>query len=297
MAGPIDLSQLPKPEVVEELDYEAILAERKASLLSRVESGRVQEVEATLERESEPLTMLLEENAYRELVWRKRVNEAARAVMLAYAEGTDLENLVANSNIERHVIREETDDEEAVYESDPDLRSRAQQAWEGLSVAGPRSAYEFHALSADGDVADATAITPAPAEVTITVLSRTGDGSASQTLLDAVESVLSGEDTRPVGDRITVQAAEIIDYEIDAVLEVEDGPEKDPIIEAATANVNEYKNTQRRLGRSIRRSALFRALHVEGVRNVVLNAPADDVVLDKTQAGNCTSMTITSGSA
>ena len=297
MAGPIDLSQLPAPAVIQELNYEDILAERKASLLSRVESGRVQEVEATLERESEPLTMLLEENAYRELVWRKRVNEAARAVMLAYAEGTDLENLVANSNIERQVIREETDDEEAVYESDPDLRSRAQQAWEGLSVAGPRSAYEFHALSADGDVADATAITPAPAEVTITVLSRTGDGSASQTLLDAVESVLSGEDTRPVGDRITVQAAEIIDYEIDAVLEVEDGPEKDPIIEAATANVNEYKNTQRRLGRSIRRSALFRALHVEGVRNVVLNAPADDVVLDKTQAGNCTSMTITSGSA
>jgi phage-related baseplate assembly protein len=30
---------------------------------------------------------LLQENAYREVIWRQRVNEAARAVMLAYAAG------------------------------------------------------------------------------------------------------------------------------------------------------------------------------------------------------------------
>ena len=46
------------------------------------------------------------------------------------------------------------------------------------SVAGPTGAYEFHALSADGDVKDAAATSPAPGEVVVTVLSRTGDGAA-----------------------------------------------------------------------------------------------------------------------
>ncbi|MCS0770132.1 contractile injection system protein, VgrG/Pvc8 family [Escherichia coli] len=57
-------------------------------------------------------------------------------------------------------------------ESDEALRLRVPAAFEGLSVAGPTAAYEFHARSADGRVADASATSPAPAEVVLTVLSR-----------------------------------------------------------------------------------------------------------------------------
>ncbi len=42
-------------------------------------------------------------------------------------------------------------------------------------------------------------------------------------------------------------------------------------------------------------SALYAALHVEGVQRVVINAPLADVVLDKTQAAWCTGSTITVG--
>ena len=34
MSSPIDLSRLPAPDVVEPLDYESILAERKAALIA-----------------------------------------------------------------------------------------------------------------------------------------------------------------------------------------------------------------------------------------------------------------------
>jgi phage-related baseplate assembly protein len=54
----------------------------------------------------------------------------------------------------------------------------AQQAFEGLSVAGPVGAYEYHGRSADGRVADVSVESPSPACVTITVLSREGDGTA-----------------------------------------------------------------------------------------------------------------------
>lgn len=299
MSGTIDLSQLPAPAVVESLDFDTILAERKAALLDLVSSEQRAAVEATLELESEPLTKLLQENAYREMHWRQRVNEAARAVMLAFARDEDLDNLVANFEVERPEI--DPGNPEAVppilptYESNDALRLRAQRAWEGLSVAGPRGAYEFHALSADGRVADAKAQSPAPCEALVTILAREGDGTAPQDLLDIVEAALSAEDIRPVGDRLTVQGADIIDYQIDAEIFVYPGPEQEPILAAAVTRLESYISEQRRLGRDIRRSAIHAVLHVEGVQRVELIAPAADIVLDRTQAGHCTSTSVTIG--
>ncbi|EKN5085172.1 baseplate assembly protein, partial [Yersinia enterocolitica] len=100
----IDLSLLPPPFVVEELDYETLLAERKATLISLYPEEQRAAVARTLSLESEPLVKLLQENAYREVILRQRVNDAARAVMVAYAVGSDLDQLGANNNVERLVI-------------------------------------------------------------------------------------------------------------------------------------------------------------------------------------------------
>lgn len=299
MSGTIDLSQLPSPAVVESLDYEAVFAERRAALLALVPASQHDEIEATLVLESEPLTKLLQENAYRELLWRQRVNEAARAVMLAYSQGADLDQLVANFEVQRLVIApgdpDATPPVQPTLESDADLRLRAQRAFEGLSVAGPRGAYVYHALSADGRVADATAISPNPAEALVTLLSTEGDGTADQALIDIVDAALSAEDVRPVGDRLTVQSASITPYSVDATLYVYPGPEQEPILAAAQAALNAYVSAQRRIGRDIRISALHAALHVEGVQRVELAAPLADVVLDDTQAAHCTGTTVVIG--
>ena len=100
----IDLSLLPAPSVVEPLDYEQIFAERKAYAVSLWPANQQAEVAATLELESEPLTKLLQENAYRETIWRQRVNEAALATMLASAKGADLDQVAANYNVQRLVV-------------------------------------------------------------------------------------------------------------------------------------------------------------------------------------------------
>ena len=78
----IDLSTVTAPQVVEALDFEAIFAQLKAELLARLPG-----VADVLELESEPITKLLQVMAYREVLLRQRVNEAARAVMVAYAVG------------------------------------------------------------------------------------------------------------------------------------------------------------------------------------------------------------------
>ncbi|WP_342754799.1 baseplate assembly protein [Pantoea sp. MBD-2R] len=295
----IDLSQLPAPDVVEVLDYETLLAERKATLISLYPAEQQDAIARTLALESEPVVKLLEENAYREVILRQRINEAAKAVMVAYALADDLDQLGANNGVTRLTLTaaDETTlpPTAAVMESDDDFRVRIAAAFEGLSVAGPSGAYEYHAKSADGRVADASAISPSPACVTITVLSREGNGVAAADLLAVVDKALNDEDVRPVADRVTVQSAAIVDYAVDAVLYLYPGPEAEPIRAAAEAKLTAFVSAQARLGRDIRKSALYAALHVEGVQRVELTEPAADVVLDKTQAAYCTGWAIMVG--
>lgn len=152
----IDLSQLPAPQIVDVLDFETLLAERKAEFVALHPKDEQEAVIRTLELESEPVTKLLQENAYRELLLRQRINEAAQAVMVAYAMGGDLDQIAANYNVKRLTVTPADNDAvppvAAVMESDEALRLRVPAAFEGLSVAGPTAAYEFHARSADGRV-------------------------------------------------------------------------------------------------------------------------------------------------
>ncbi|MNE56873.1 Baseplate J-like protein [compost metagenome] len=183
----------------------------------------------------------------------------------------------------------------AIMESDSDFRVRIQQAFEGLSVAGSSGSYEYHGRSADGRVADVSATSPSPANVLISVLSREGDGTASAELVAIVDKALNDEDVRPVADRVTVRSATIVNYNIDALLYLYPGPEAEPIRRAAEAKLKSYISAQHRLGRDIRLSAIYAALHAEGVQRVELKSPQADIVLDKTQASYCASYLLTVG--
>ncbi|MDN5515481.1 MAG: baseplate J/gp47 family protein [Pseudomonas sp.] len=294
---PIDLSRLPAPNVVEPLDYESILAERKAALVSAFPAEQQETIAARLALESDPLNKLLQENAYRELVWRQRVNEAALATLLAFAEGEDLEQVTARFNVERLVIipadNTAVPPVAAVMEGDDSLRERAQMAMEGLSVAGPRNAYIFHARSADGRVADAWADSPNPAEAVVTVQSALGTGVASAELLAIVTAYLSDEDRRPLADRLTVQSATVLAYQVEAVLHLSTvGPEAEPIRAAAEARLAALVTQRRRLGLEVNRSALDAALHIEGVKRVDLIDWAD-IVATREEAPYCTGYSVT----
>lgn len=293
----IDLSLLPPPNIIEPLDYESLLTAIQSRIIELTDEKDRPAVRTVLALNSEPLTKLTQAYAYRALLQRQSINDAARAVMLAYAGGADLDNLAANFNVYRLVIRAADPvtipPTPAVMESDSDFRKRTQQAFEGLSVAGPTAAYEFFARSADGKVADAKAFSPSPACVTVTVLSRDGDGTADQALLDKVTATLNDEDTRPVADRLTVQSASIVSYNVVATLHYYPGPEADPIRQAANARLQAYINAQHRIGRGVYLSAIDAALSVEGVEHVVIDEPKADLVLNKTQASWCAAPKIT----
>ncbi|MEY0304006.1 baseplate J/gp47 family protein [Providencia manganoxydans] len=295
----IDLSQLPPPDVVETLDYELLLQSYKTALIEATPENIREVVIQTLTLESEPLTKLMQVAAYRELFLRQRVNEAALSSMVAFANGADLDQLAANNNVKRLILSPGNENAipplPPVYESDSDFRVRIPGAFEGLSVAGPVGSYEHHARSADGRVADASVISPAPAYVTVTILSREGDGTAPADLVEKVTTALNDEDVRPVADRVTVQSAKIVNYEIDAVIYCYPSPEYEPITAAAEAQLKRYVTEQHRLGRDIVLSAIYAALHVQGVQRVEIKKPAGDIKLDKTQASYCTNINVSLG--
>jgi phage-related baseplate assembly protein len=302
----IDLSQLPKPQVVETLSFEAVLADLLADY-----TGRYPAFDAPVE--SEPVYKLLEVAAYRELILRQRVNDASHANMLAYAQGNDLDNLAANfpdagapmGRVTRLVI--DTGNPAALppvpltLESDEALRRRCILAPEAYSTAGSEGAYIFHALSTNGVVKDAAADSPLDGdgnptgEVFLTVLSRTGSGVPSGPLLAAVASKLTAKKVRPLTDKVTVLAASIINYTINATIYIYDGPDQSVVLAQAQANAAALVASLHRLGQVVALSAIYKALHVDGVERVVLTTPTGTVNCTNRQAPYCTAIAIVAG--
>lgn len=296
MSELVDLSKLAPPAVIEKLNYEQLLAARKEAFINLYPEAEREFWRARLNLESEPITKLLEENCYLQLLERDRINNAAKATMLAYATGTDLDVIAANFNVSRKIIQQEnnqvTPPIPAVYEDDTALRLRAQLAFEGLSVAGPRAAYVYHGLSAHSDVADISVVSPTPAHVVVTVLSRKGQGTAAEDVLTAVRNRLNDDNIRPIGDRVTVQSATIAPYQIRAKLHIYRSPEYEPIKQVAQTNLEKYTEERHRLGRDISLSGIYAALHIEGVQRVELIEPSADIALTNDKASYCTAINL-----
>lgn len=279
----VDLSRLPPPDIIETLDYEVIRGE----LLTQF-AVLFPGFDPTLE--SEPVVKLIELFAFREMILRQRYNDAARAVMPAYALGADLDAIAAIVGVERFILDPGNAQQgiAPTLESDDDLRRRMVLAPEGFSVAGPEGAYIFHALSADAAVLDASAISPVPGDVLVTILTRNGDGSADAQMIASVAARLTSDSVRPLTDNVTVQSAEIIPYQVEANLTFLAGPDRALVLAEAQRRLNDHIANIRRLGRDVTRAGLIAALHPEGVQNVELISPAADIVLTRQQAGYCT---------
>ena len=271
---PIDLSKLPAPDVIETLDFETLLTDYINDFVARNPNY------ATL-LESDPAIIFMQVVAYREMLLRARINEAAKANMLAYATKGDLDNLAAFFGVER--LEDETDER---------LRKRTQLALEGFSTAGPVGAYIFHSLSASNEVKSVSVKSPNPGEVLVTILSNTGDGTVAQELIDIVLAKLNEDDIRPLTDLVSVQGAEIINYQVEAVITVYSGPSSAVVETEANDALQKFISDRHEIGRVIAISGIYDALHVNGVKKVELISPVADVETTNEQAPYCTNIQV-----
>jgi phage-related baseplate assembly protein len=288
-----DLSKLPAPDVLETLSFETVLAERLAGLKTSAELVGV--AYDTGHLKTDPLRLDQEVSADRELTVRARINDAAKALMLATAWGSNLDHIAATYyGISR--LQTLLEDGSSLSEKDDDFRARIALAPEAFSTAGPEGAYVFHALELDGRraVSDAAAYSeedgaeypngdPVIAPEVLVVVVPSPERIAQEewaddmALKDEVLVALSGEDVRPLGDKVTVHIATRHPWSVEAHLKVKHGQDYDLLEARAEQAVRAYAAAQRRVGAVIERLGIGAALHVGGVSSVELISPAVDM--------------------
>lgn len=273
----IDLSAMTPPDIIETLDYEAIVKNMRDDLVARFPA-----IVGVIDLESEPARKLIEVFAYRELLLRARINDSARALLLASSYGSNLDHLGALFGTARQPG--ETDDR---------LRRRIQLAPEAFSVAGPEGAYQYHALKVAPWARDVSAIMTAPGTVRVTMLKEGVQPVPTSDELQDVLIALRDQSVRPLTDVVHVLGPQVVPVAIEASLTLYPGPDGTLVRTRALTALTEWVEKNRMLGMNLRRSAIFARLHQEGVHSVELHSPAADVVLDDTQVYAITALAVT----
>ena len=260
-----DLASLPTPAVIETLSFETIFTELQTEFQSRYP-----DYSALLA--SDPAVKLLEVAAYREVLLRNRINAAAKASLLAFATGSDLDHLAAFYGVTR--LMDETDEA---------LRLRTRQRIIGFANAGGAAHYRYWALSASPEVADVEVDSPVPGRVRISVLANGEADTVPDAVLDAVRAVVLRDDIRVLTDTVEVVPAELIPVTVAARLWLyPDAPMA--AFDAIDARFREALAAQSGLGWDLTRSWIIGQLQRPGVHKVELLSPTTDIRANANQA-------------
>lgn len=130
-------------------------------------------------------------------------------------------------------------------------------------------------------------------EVDVYVLSREGNGTASEALLDAVSARLNADEIRPLTDFVTVKSAIINDYSVTAELEIPDGPDAGEVLENAKNTLMSYTRLANRINGMVPLSAIYAALQQTGVARVILSSPRADIEPATGTAPRCAAVNVT----
>jgi phage-related baseplate assembly protein len=278
MADPL---ALPAPAIIEELDYETILAAIMADAAQRFADAGIDYDVGNLE--TDPVKIILESIAYQcNLLIRARINDAAKSNLVAFSAGTDLDHLAAFYDVER-----------LDGETDAALRGRVILAISGRSTAGPADWYRAAARRASVRVKDAAVyrVGTGP-DIRIAVLATDNFGEADEQLLADVRAVVTSDAVRVVSDRVEVIAATSASIDVKAdVWLLPDPPQS--VFDGLEANLRAALAAQGGLGFDLTRSWIIASLHRPGVFRVDLAQPAEDLVVGDNQAATIGTVTLT----
>lgn len=197
----INLSQYPAPDVIEPLNYEGALSTHVAKFKElwatiRADNPSLPEYDVHM-LETDPAMILLQVSAYIDLGLRARINDAAKANLLAFAKGADLDHLAFFYDVIR--LEAETDDA---------LRDRTVLEIKARSPGGSEWWYEAAARRADVRIRNVKAYREEFWPIIhIAVLSRENGGIPDEAMLSAVREMVTSNRVRTLNDTVIVEAA------------------------------------------------------------------------------------------
>lgn len=272
-----DLAALPYPGVVETLDIEAIVASMRNDLVARFPA-----IAGVIDLESEPARKLIEVFAYREVLLRARINDAARQRMLAFAAGSNLDAIAAYYGVARFD-----------GETDASLRRRTQLAPEAMPHGGTVGSYKFLALQAAfPDLKDVGVVARGRGHIDVVLLGNTGQGSVPSEVIEKVRAKLLADDGAPVTDVVTVGGAKIVPYAASFTVHVALGQDPLSVRANALAALQSYVAERHRIGVTVAASGLWRAAHVANAERVEAISPVADISVKPDEAPFCTAISV-----
>lgn len=264
----IDLTALPAPQVVEEISFETILAAMKTDLVARFPA-----IEPTLALESAVVVKVLQVCAYREMIVRARINDSARANLLAFATGNDLEHLAAFYDVAR-----------MPGEKDDRLKRRVILAIQGRSPGGTSARYASIAMAADIRVEDAIVYTVGKSPVVhVAIFSTDPDGVAGDDLIAIVNTALQAPDKKMVNDTIVVQSAvrRVVNIEANVWLLPDTSLS---VLQTMEKSLRDAWAKAQALGRDFTERWWTARLMLDGVHRVEPVLPVGDVIIPPAEA-------------
>lgn len=267
----IDLTSLPVPEILEELDYEAIVQSLVDDAIARFAAAGIDYDVGNLE--TDPVKIVIEAFAYREQLLRARANHVARDQILAFATGNGLEHLASHYGLAR-----------LAGETDERLAERIQLATIGRSPGGTHERFRAVAMGASVNVRDiATWTDGRDPTVNVAVLSTDIGGAASVALLATVTAAIEDPGVRLVSDRYSVVSAvtKTVDVELTVTLSP-DAPES--LLTDLPDLIRAARDQENLLGLDLTRSWISKTAMVAGITDVVVTVPADNVVAEAFEA-------------
>lgn len=263
-----ELRGLDPAAIIVEPDFEEKLQELIDDLVARFPA-----IQPVVALESEPSRKLLQVYSYGDLLIRARINDAIRANLLAYAQGTDLDHLAAFYDLTRMV-----DPETNALETDERFRERTVLAIRGRSTGGTEPRYRLIAMSADLAVADALPyVVGTDPLINVAVYSTDPGGVASPALLATVEAALNDPSVRMVNDQIVVRSAVTQTVDVEAKVWLLPTASASLIDELPTLLKASW-DAENGLGFDMTRSWLTARLMVPGVQRVEIVSPSENVV-------------------
>jgi phage-related baseplate assembly protein len=181
-------------------------------------------------------------------------------------------------------------------ESDISLAERTFLAPSSYSTAGPEDAYIYWAKSYSQKILDVKVISENPCEVDLRFIME-GGVIPDATTIQALSDYLSDTKKRPLTDRLTVAAPDIVSYSIDVVYYINKSDSSratsiQTAVEAAVLNYTKWQDGK--IGRDINPSELIRLMMAAGAKRIVINTPVHTEVTD-TSIANVTTKTVTYG--
>lgn len=305
----LDLSLLPAPAVIKSVDFEAIKAERLADLKARLTAAGIPFNTGTLE--SEPGVKLQEVDGYREMLGLQDINDAAKAVMVLYAEGTDQDQLYAFNGVRRLLLRPADPTTNpptpALYEGDDDFMLRFQVAGDGRAPGLVGGGYASIALRASPEVKRVSLVRGPEGSGRVAVvlqgrLIRDGgtadDGSVSDLAVRAVAAALADDwsDDASTGSQLTdipmVRSAVPRPYDVVLRATVPSGPAYGLVQGQSEANLRAFAAGAQLVGNSVPTDALMAAGRIPSMIKAWLISPPLDVACAPDEVPWCRSVAV-----